>query len=116
MKKILILDVDSCYFCPCSSAEVGWLGNITRSVCQATGEENTVFMDGVSGVPDWCPLKPMPKKINLEEQEDIDAEAYPNPYLADKIVESHGYKRHGCCNDVYCGWNACLNEITGERE
>ena len=62
MKKILILDVDSCYFCPCSSAEVGWLGNITRSVCQVKGEENTVYMDGVSGVPEWCPLKPMNDK------------------------------------------------------
>lgn len=61
--KILILDVDSCYFCPCSSAEVGWLGNITRSVCQVKGEENTVYMDGVSGVPKWCPLKPMPYRL-----------------------------------------------------
>ena len=46
--KILILDVDSCYFCPCSSAEVGWFGNITRSVCQVKGEENTVYMDGAN--------------------------------------------------------------------
>ena len=60
--KILLLDVDSCYFCPCSSAEVGWFGNITRSVCQVKGEENTVYMDGVSGRPKWCPLKPMPMR------------------------------------------------------
>lgn len=92
MKKILILDVDSCYFCPCSSAEVGWLGNITRSVCQAKGEENTVFMDGVSGVPEWCPLKPMPNK------------RVPDGSETDQI--------YGC----YVGWNACIEEITGETE
>lgn len=88
MKKILIIDVDSCYFCPCSSAEVGWLGNITRSVCQVKGEENTVFMDGVSGVPDWCPLKPIPQKMEESWME----------FPAD-------------C-DYRLGWNDCLKEIT----
>lgn len=87
MKKILILDVDSCYFCPCSSAEVGWLGNITRSLCQVKGEENTVFMDGVSGMPKWCPLKPMPNK------------RVPDGSETDQI--------YGC----YVGWNACLEEL-----
>lgn len=103
MKKILILDVDSCYFCPCSSAEVGWLGNITRSVCQVKGEENTVFMDGVSGVPDWCPLKPLPK----EEEP------------TDEVVELGSYNE-GYGNGYECGfadgWNACLKEITGDAE
>lgn len=66
MKKILILDVDSCYFCPCSSAEVGWLGNITRSLCQVKGEENTVYMDAVSGVPNWCPMSHPLKYVSNE--------------------------------------------------
>ena len=86
--KILLLDVDSCYFCPCSSAEVGWLGNITRSVCQVKGEENTVYMDGVSGRPKWCPLKPLPHKLQADWYTD-------------------GYKE---------GFNACLDEILGETE
>ena len=86
--KILLLDVDSCYFCPCSSAEVGWLGNITRSVCQVKGKENTVYMDGVSGVPEWCPLKPLPHKLQADWYTD-------------------GYKE---------GFNACLDEIVGETE
>ena len=86
MKKILILDVDSCYFCPCSSAEVGWLGNITRSVCQVKGEENTVFMDGVSGMPKWCPLKPIP-----------DCQDVP-----DTISNDVAY---------IIGWNDCVVEI-----
>ena len=92
--KILLLDVDSCYFCPCSSAEVGWLGNITRSVCQVKGEENTVYMDGVSGVPEWCPLKPMPEKLQFQE-----------PFNDDYTVS--WASRLGFVD----GWNACIEEI-----
>ena len=92
MKKILILDVDSCYFCPCSSAEVGWLGNITCSVCQVKGKENTVYMDGVSGVPEWCPLKPMPEKNTWD------------------------ITKNGHVTEYAEGWNACLEEILGETE
>ena len=87
--KILLLDVDSCYFCPCSSAEVGWLGNITRSVCQVKGEENTVYMDGVSGVPKWCPLKPIPNKKEIQNE--------------------NGY--YDLSQLLYEGWNACIEEI-----
>lgn len=100
MKKILILDVDSCYFCPCSSAEVGWLGNITRSLCQAKGKENTVYMDAVSGVPEWCPLKPMPQKKKHSEQEDTAEDDYEDEYDYWEIE----------------GYNACLDEILGETE
>lgn len=97
--KILLLDVDSCYFCPCSSAEVGWLGNITRSLCQAKGEENTVYMDGVSGVPEWCPLKSMPQKQQFSE-----------PFNDDYTVS--WASRLGFVD----GWNACIDEIKGETE
>lgn len=113
MKKILILDVDSCYFCPCSSAEVGWLGNITRSVCQVKGEENTVFMDGVSGLPKWCPLKPMPEKkvVTVNKIEDI--QSYSITEVADKISAQIILKT----DEVFAlGWNACIDEITGETE
>lgn len=92
--KILLLDVDSCYFCPCSSAEVGWLGNITRSVCQVKGEENTVYMDAVSGVPNWCPLKPLPEKKELAN------------YLP--FVD---YPQQIRFMDFVNGWNACIEEI-----
>lgn len=47
----------------------------------------------VSAKPDWCPLKPLPDKKeyivpidNVESQKDI----------------------------IAVGWNACVNEITGE--
>ena len=100
--KILLLDVDSCYFCPCSSAEIGWLGNITRSVCQVKGEENTVFMDAVSGVPDWCPLKPMPKRV-AEISYDF---AYGWSKTLDQSIESQTKIEW-----MAKGWNACIEEI-----
>lgn len=62
-------------------------------------------------------LKPLPQKIDILEQSEKDFDSYPDgEYLADKLVESQGYKRRGCCADVYHGWNACLDEITGETE
>lgn len=91
--KILLLDVDSCYFCPCSSAEVGWLGDITRSVCQVKGEENTVYMDGVSGVPKWCPLKPLPQTVAYD------------------MTDTQTIKAVKVDNGFRLGWNACLEEI-----
>lgn len=103
MKKILILDVDSCYFCPCSSAEVGWLGNITRSVCQVKGKENTVYMDGVSGVPDWCPLKPMPEKL---PEVYCDSMWWGWNKILDRMIEEQIK-----LEDFAKGWNACLEEV-----
>lgn len=38
--------------------------------------------------PDWCPLKPMPKKLYIG---------------IDGIMD--------CTNDFPYGWNACINEI-----
>lgn len=64
-----------------------------------------------------CPLKPLPQKIDLEKQDEIDSEkSIDEPYLADKIIESQGYKRTGATSDIYISWNACLSEITGETE
>ena len=64
-----------------------------------------------------CPLKPLPEKIDIFEQNDRDSDAYPDgEFLADKLVESQGYERHGCCDDVYFGWNACIDKILEEKK
>ena len=66
--------------------------------------------------PDWCPLKPMPQKkeVEVNEIEDIMhteysiEDIYTNKYVAtirlatDKLIS--------------LGWNACLDEILGETE
>lgn len=57
-----------------------------REICSNVGENNSC--------PGWCPLKPLPEKReyivpidNVESQKDI----------------------------IAVGWNACINEITGEQ-
>ena len=45
---------------------------------------------------DWCPLKPMPSKIGMEE-------ALKMP-------------RNGCIADVISSYNACIDEILGDKE
>ena len=61
MKYVLIVENDdTCYLCPLCEVEFGWLGDIKKGVCRRTYDDVTVYLDGVSGRPKWCPLKPMP--------------------------------------------------------
>lgn len=66
MKKILILDVETCWDCPCCYQEFGMLGDIVRAKCQVTGKKNLVYMDAVSGVPEWCPMSHPLKYVSNE--------------------------------------------------
>lgn len=89
MKAIAVIDEfpKSCYECPLSHSEAGFFGDICDSVCTVLDRTNIVFMDGM-GKPDWCPLRPLPHKLQADWYTD-------------------GYKE---------GFNACLEEITGETE
>ena len=89
MKYVLIVENDdTCYLCPLCDVEFGWLGDIKKGICRVNGEDVTVYLDGVSGRPKWCPLKPLPHKLQADWYTD-------------------GYKE---------GFNACLDEIVGETE
>lgn len=87
MKAIVVIDElpKSCYECPLSHSEAGFFGDICDSVCTVLDRTNIVFMDGM-GKPNWCPLKPLPKK------------------------------RLDGLSLVATGWNECLEAITGETE
>lgn len=91
--KILLLDVDSCYLCPLCEVEFGWHGDVHKGVCRRTYDDVTVYLDGVSGRPKWCPLKPMPRKLDANDWHRMFGGTY-------KEREAKGY-----------GWNACLEEI-----
>ena len=83
MKVIL---VKSCYECPYRECfNKGF-------ICTQTGMSWTDKIDGC--FPDWCPLKPMPQK--LDEMSNIDSSLFcPN-----------------LKGDQFCiGWNACIEEI-----
>lgn len=89
-KAVLVMDTpECCADCPCSFFERD--NPELNLICGATGEDaNNV------GKPDWCPLVPVPEKI----QESIDA---------DDVGEDYS-------NGAMDGWNACIDAITGERE
>ena len=87
--KILVVDVGTCWDCPCCYQEFGMLGDIVRAKCQVTGKKNLVYMDAVSGVPNWCPLRPIPQKRDYSNE----------------LADTKG-------NDMYMeGWNDCLEEL-----
>ena len=91
MKAVLVMDIpENCDICPfCNNCDY------TCEVFQIRNEKYTyeVPSDGVK--PDWCPLRPMPEKMQV-------CGKYPQP---DRIVPS--YK---------IGWNACIDEIIGGKE
>lgn len=60
-------------------------------ICQATSNWKTNREDG-------CPLRPMPRKLDANDWHRMFGGKY-------KEREAKGY-----------GWNACLDEITGETE
>lgn len=60
-------------------------------VCVPADEDIDEYVDPNTTMPEWCPLRPLPQKVYAE---------FPGSY-------EYGFLD---------GWNACLNEITGETE
>lgn len=99
-KSVLVIDTpENCYDCPfgteyCGDSEYeGYceLAECLDSDMRLITEEHYDYES--ESRPDWCPLKPLPEKKeyivpidNVESQKDI----------------------------IAVGWNACVNEITGE--
>jgi hypothetical protein len=108
VKAILVLEMpENCLECPFRyKSEEMFLGNFTyqslfrckfepEGLCEDDGD--TVYLNDImmKSKPDWCPLKPMPEKIQV-------CGKYPQP---DGIVPS--------CK---IGYNACIDEILGDKE
>ena len=100
-KSILILDTPKCCIaCPFQITECNF------NICIATRNDSLKFISEVSPEgykklarkPDWCPLKPFPKKLELSER---DAERVSN---GETVANSVSFK---------AGWNRCIDEITG---
>ena len=75
MKAILVIDMPK----NCAECKLIHLQGIGESICNAVDWEER---------PSWCPLRPLPHKLQADWYTD-------------------GYKE---------GFNACLEEITGETE
>ena len=98
MKAILVLEMPSscidCRFC----REIDEGVNACCEIMSELDDSELCRMIDVSypqDKPDWCPLKPMPEKMQV-------CGKYPQP---DGIVPS--YK---------IGYNACIDEILGDKE
>lgn len=92
MKSVLIIDTpNNCYECPCSN-EGGYLCQINRRQLEDDFQDRR---------PSWCPLKLLPKRMSMRDE----AEFY--------LGYMNGKTKYLGFNE---GYNACLEDITGETE
>lgn len=86
-KAILVIDMPSC----CNECSLMFQDEYSYFCPIKCDENKTDLYDNyivLHRKPDWCPLKPMPKKLYIDK---------------DGIMD--------CTNDFPYGWNACINEI-----
>lgn len=84
----------TCKECPCQM----------MLVCVPADEDIDEYVDPNEAKPDWCPLRSLPKKEELADDEVVELGSYNEGY-------DNGY---GC--GYVNGWNDCLDEIMGETE
>lgn len=91
-KAVLVMDMpECCADCYCSSFET--INKKLNLICGATGEDaNNV------GKPDWCPLRELPERKPESERRECEGSARGTWQVP--LLEN-------------MGWNACLDEITG---
>lgn len=65
--------------------------------CEVEDGGRLIECDVCDGKPDWCPLRPLPNKRILPEDEVVGTNYGEEPWFSD-------------------GWNACLDAMTGETE
>lgn len=89
-KAILVIETpDKCLDCDLCFLDMD--GSIScyynkREICSNVGENNNR--------PEWCPLNPLPKRKEITET----------------------YKWEDRLPSFKCGWNWCLDEITGRNK
>ena len=95
-KAILILDnmPKNCIGCPVRQYAMEY-EDVAYVYC---GKVDEVICDGITSRPNWCPLKPLPKKDNCKI-----------PYISNRIKLSDGEEVA-----YYMGFNDCIDEILGE--
>lgn len=105
MKAILVIDMPKSCDC-CRFITV----NIEHSViCDLTKK----YLGMADVIPDDCPLRPTPQKKDVTVKRIEDIQSYSITEVADKISAKIILKT----NEIFAlGWNACLDEITGETE
>ena len=93
MKSIMLVDTPK----SCSMCKV-------RNICEVWNEE-LVKWKGYNDRLDNCPLRPLPEKKNIDIE----------PVLSSGNTYEDGYN-DGIEHSFDIGWNACIDEITGDSE
>lgn len=105
-KLVLVIDTpENCYDCPFGTAycdELEHVGYCELADCLDCDE--ILITEEHYGCesklrPDWCPLKPLPEKMEMIGK-------YNQEY----------FQKGGKMPSYKVGWNACIDEITGEEE
>ena len=98
-KSVLVLDTPkNCYDCPFGTAYCGELEYVGYCELADCLDYDVILMTEEhydcesKSRPDWCPLKPLPEKFDDEKE-----------------------RKLGDFEPLFkIGWNACIDEITGE--
>ncbi len=93
-KSVLVMDTpESCINCKVGQNMSNCMETCIR--CPIAGK--CALDEEAESIPEWCPLKPLPEKMKLTGN-------YNGEYS----------KTGGKTLSYKVGWNACINEITGE--
>lgn len=97
MKAILVIDMPTeCIECP--FCRVFADDKLTETHCTWMATTNK---DGINTRAEWCPLKPLPQK------KEVKGDYYKQREIATDINELIDFDK---------GYNACLDEILGEKQ
>lgn len=70
--------------CPCCEIEEGFWGDITIAKCRECNK-NVIGYIGIKR-PDWCPLRPLPRKEFYSCDHDLNNWALGRNYCIDEIM------------------------------
>lgn len=100
MKAVLVIDMPNrCSECPLCSKDENYCGDIVSAECQMQYKGYLTLNEMEK--PTWCPLKLLPRRMSMRD----DAEFY--------LGYMNGKTKYLGFNE---GYNACLEDITGDTE
>ena len=98
-KAILVIDMpNKCWDCPCCE-----IWEAIPSIEECTCNLRNIIVDKYNK-PDWCPLKPVPEKIDVPDWDDDIKAKNKNAEEVGMYMYDRGY---------YRGYNICIDKILG---
>ena len=98
-KAILVIDMpDSCSKCPLFG------GCYTDMCCRGSNNRGINYPYPENFRQDWCPLKPVPEKIDVPDFDNTIKAESDNAYEVGAYMYDRGHHR---------GYNACIDKILG---